>query len=152
MKRFDDLLDTSRAIDTHEAYRDMLRELYADSLQGPFAHLDPAKILEEMAPVDFRCGHVDYVDSQDWTEYNGEEYETDYLEEVREECESDIDNEIEALEEAKEELEEELENLADEPAEPFTETRIIIIRTELQGIDDALAALEEERQQLAKLF
>lgn len=152
MKRFDDLLDTSRAIDTEKSYRDMLRECYSQDLNGPFSSMDPAQILEEMDPVAYRCGHVDYIDSQDWTEYAGEEYETDYLEEVREDCESAIADETEELEEAKEDLESELEDLADSTPDSYIGARITAIREDLVTIDRNLALLEEESRQLAKLF
>lgn len=152
MKRFDDLLDTSRAIDTEEAYRDMLRECYSQDLNGPFASMDPAEILEKMDPVAYRCGHGDYIDSQDWTEYGSDNYETDYLEEVREECESAIADEVEELEEAKEDLESELEDLADSTPDSYIEARITAIRENLVTIDRNLALLDEELQQLAKLF
>ena len=63
MKRFDDLLDTSEAVDTEEQYREMLRDCYSDSLKGPFECLDPAELLEMADPTAYRCGHVDYIDS-----------------------------------------------------------------------------------------
>lgn len=98
MKRFDDLLDTSKAIDTEESYREMLRDCYSDCLQGPFEGLDPAELLEMADPTAYRCGHVDYIDGQEWTDYNGDTYETSYLEELRYSLESNLEDEISELE------------------------------------------------------
>ncbi len=104
MKRFDELLDTSKAIDTEEHYREMLRECYSDSLKGPFECLDPAELLEMADPTAYRCGYVDYIDSQEWTEYNGDTYETSYLEEIRNDVESELQDDIEELESELDEL------------------------------------------------
>jgi hypothetical protein len=104
MKRFNDLLDTSKAIDTEAVYREFLRETYRDCLSGPFEHLDPAELLEEADPTAYRCGHVDYIDGEEWTEYNGDTYETSYLEELRYELESIIEDDISDLESELDEL------------------------------------------------
>ena len=104
MQRFDDLLDTSEAIDTEAQYRDFLREAYRDCLSGPFEHLDPAELFEEADPVAYRCGHVDYIDGEEWTEYNGDTYETSYLESIRDEVEAIIEDNISELESELDEL------------------------------------------------
>jgi hypothetical protein len=59
--------------------------------------LDPAELLEEADPTAYRCGHVDYIDGEEWTEYNGDTYETSYLEEVREELDYALNAEIDDL-------------------------------------------------------
>lgn len=104
MERFDNLLDTSNAIDTEARYRDFLRDCYSDNLTGIFANYDPAQVLEEIDPTAYRCGHNDYIDGEDWTEYNGETYETSYLEEIRNEVEQELQDKIDELESDLDEL------------------------------------------------
>ena len=139
MKRFDDLLDTSEAIDTEAQYREWLREAYSDCLLGPFEHLDPAKLLEEADFTAYRCGHVDYIDSQEWTEYNGDTYETSYLESIRDEVEATIEDDIS-------ELESELDELDSDDSEDRHDTDY------RESLVERIENLRGEIRQLSQLF
>jgi hypothetical protein len=139
MKRFDDLLDTSEAIDTEAQYRDFLREAYRDCLSGPFEHLDPAELLEEADPVAYRCGHVDYIDGEPWTEYNGDTYETSYLESIREELDYELNAEIDELQNDLDEYD--FDGVDEETGEQHRET-----------IEAEVSALRAEIDSLYRLF
>ncbi len=73
-------------IDTERAYDEMLDDIYADNLKGPFEHLSPSRILREMSPTDYRCGFADFTDSRsdEWTEVDGYWYETKEVDEAKE--------------------------------------------------------------------
>jgi len=46
-----------------ERFEEMLNEVYDFScVGGPFAHMSPAKVLEEMDPTDYRIGLVEHMD------------------------------------------------------------------------------------------
>lgn len=86
-------------IDQEEAFDDMLRECYSfDSVGGPFASLDPARVLREMSPTDYRCGVADYTDSQSdaWVSLdNGcTYYPREGVEELRDEIVRELEEEM----------------------------------------------------------
>ena len=139
MERFDNLLDTSNAIDTEARYRDFLRDCYSDNLTGIFANYDPAQVLEEIDPTAYRCGHNDYIDGEDWTEYNGETYETSYLEEIREQVEAEIADEISDLEADLEDYD--LDGIDEGIAEQIRE-----------AVESEISALRAELYELNRLF
>ena len=143
MERFDNLLDTSNAIDTEARYRDFLRDCYSDNLTGIFANYDPAQVLEEIDPTAYRCGHNDYIDGEDWTEYNGETYETSYLEEIREQAESELSAELYDLE----------TELADMPqlcsVDSVPSAELVARNTAVKA---AISAIRAELYQLSRLF
>lgn len=78
--------DACTPIDREERFREMLRECYDfERVGGPFAHMDPAQVLEEFDPVAFRCGVNDYMDGEDTYEIEGETYESSEVDEAAEE-------------------------------------------------------------------
>lgn len=100
-------LDT---IDRESRFDEMLNEVYSfDAIGGPFAHMQPARVLKEIEPVTYRCGVNDYADSENWIEVSGENYDGEQVEEKRDELIEELESEIEELETEIEELEEEFE-------------------------------------------
>lgn len=77
--------DNCTAIDREERFRDVLDEIYSfDSVGGPFAHMSPSRVLEEVDPVAFRCGVNDFMDGENTVEIFGDEYDADEAEQARE--------------------------------------------------------------------
>jgi hypothetical protein len=109
-------------IDREQRFRDVLDECYSfKDVGGPFAHMSPSAVLEEMDPIAFRCGVNDYLDDENVDEYegDGESYEHDELQALRDQAEEEIDAEI-----ADEEAEaEEAEAEKDEPGDVDHEAR-----------------------------
>jgi hypothetical protein len=50
-------------IDTEQRYRDFLDEIYPEVKIGD-SRYSPSRIVEELSPTDFRCGKVDWIDSE----------------------------------------------------------------------------------------
>ena len=99
-KRAKDELET---IDMNARYRDMIDECYSfASVGGPFEHMTPSRVLEEVDPVAFRCGFNDWTDGETrdrgLVEIDGDFYDEDEIDEIRDEIEA----EDAAAEEAKE--------------------------------------------------
>lgn len=75
-RMLDHIAEECTPIDREQRFRDALDEIYSfESVGGPFAHMQPSKVLEEIDPVAFRCGVNDYTDSQDTYEIDGETYD-----------------------------------------------------------------------------
>lgn len=89
--------------DRDQRFRDMLDECYSfKGVGGPFEHMLPSCVLEEMDPVAFRCGVNDFEDSDDTLEeFDGEYYDKVALSELREECQTEFDEDEEAAAEAR---------------------------------------------------
>lgn len=109
-------------IDREQRFRDMLNEVYSfDCVGGPFAYMDPAKVLEEMDPTAFRCGVNDYIDGEDTYEIDGETYDVSDVDEARQEFIDELQTEIDDLESELEDEEEpdrtEVDALIDDLAE-----------------------------------
>jgi hypothetical protein len=50
-------------IDIDQRYRDLLDEIYPEVKIGD-SRYSPSRIVEELSPTDFRCGKVDWIDSE----------------------------------------------------------------------------------------
>lgn len=85
--------DELTPIDTDELYDEMLREVHADALRGPFAHLDAAELLKEADPVAYRCGSVDHFDSltreRQYEEIDEQLYDAREVQAIRDEIEAE---------------------------------------------------------------
>jgi len=89
------------AINSEKAYDAMIDECYSfKSVGGPFEYMSPSRVLAECMPTDYRCGLVDYVDSQSdcWVEIGGEHYETHAVDEAKEEFIDELRAELTKLE------------------------------------------------------
>lgn len=100
-----------RAINLDAAYREMIDEAYDfEQVGGPFASMQPSKVLEEMDPIAFRCGFNDWTDGEsrdrDYvTPDNGSNYyERSDCEKARDELLSDLETEKVEMEERRESL------------------------------------------------
>lgn len=61
--------------ETHAAYADMLRECYGDvNVAG--LNYDMARVLADVDPTAYRCGYLDYLDSEgiDSDDLTGEDW------------------------------------------------------------------------------
>lgn len=97
--------------DTEKLFDDMLDEC-SEPLPSCLSHLSVSRIMREMCPTDYRCGHVDYLDGliSDGVvsdEIDGRHYDGSEVENLREEIEAEIDAEIEEKEREEEEAAEE---------------------------------------------
>lgn len=133
--------ENGQPVDTETMYRDMLNECYSfASVGGPFAHMQPATVLESEDPTAYRCGKVDYLDSCELYEFGSESYNKDNLEEIREEVKDALDSEIKDMERDLEELEEELaDELGSEDPKEGDEARL------QEGIDFLKDSLIEKQ-------
>ncbi len=94
------------AIDVEQRFRDMLDEIYDfDNVGGPFSHMLPSEVLEEMDPIAFRCGCADHSSSEDWYEINGDQYEIREVDEAADEYIADLESQLTDLESDLAELE-----------------------------------------------
>ena len=78
-------------IDLDQRYRDFLDEIYPEVKIGCTRYW-PSKIVEELSPTDFRCGKVDWIDSEIKNgvlseEIDGEYYDAEEVENIRVEIE-----------------------------------------------------------------
>lgn len=110
--------DKCRPVDTDELFNSMLDECYSfESVGGPFAHMLPSKVLEEMDPVAYRCGKNDWVDSERLVEIDGNDYQPGDVDDAQEEFIEELENELGDLQgdlEAIDEHEEEDRDLQEE--------------------------------------
>jgi hypothetical protein len=78
-------------IDTEQRYRDFLDEIYPEVKIGD-SRYSPSRIVEELSPTDFRCGKVDWIDSEIRNgsiseEIDCEYYDAEEVENIRSEIE-----------------------------------------------------------------
>lgn len=84
VENFKDEVDTDNE-ETKAQYDDMLNELYNfREVGGPFEHMDPARVLEEVDPIAYRCGFVDWLNSEPEENLPGYEELKEELEEAKE--------------------------------------------------------------------
>ena len=92
------------AIDTDQAYDDMLDEIYSlESVGGPFAYMSASKVLCEVDPTAYRCGFSDYTafsQREVWAEVDGNYYDRRDAEKAKEEFISMLQAEADAHGEA----------------------------------------------------
>lgn len=79
--------DELQPMDMEAQYREMLDDCYSfDSVGGPFAHMSPSRVLEEVDPVAFRCGFNDWIDAElgeTIEEIGGEYYDKREVEDLK---------------------------------------------------------------------
>lgn len=130
-----------KAIDREQAFRDMIDECYSfDKVGGPFAHMSPSRVLEEVDPVAFRCGFNDYFADGEHVEVNGETYRQDDAERVKNDLVTELESERDEKERTLETLESDREGTA--PDDEIADEEIADVKTELTDIVAKLAALE----------
>lgn len=147
------ITDTCAPIDREQRFRDMLNECYDfKSVGGPFASMDPARVLEEMDPIAFRCGVNDYCDD-DTYEIEGDTYDTREVDDARQEFIEQLEGEISDLESEIEEAEASRDEWVDNVGGDDDEQNRTIAEWEKEFTDDAqelaelntkLAALQAE--------
>jgi hypothetical protein len=105
-KLLDHVKENCTPVDREKRFSEMLDECYSfEKVGGPFEHMSPAKVLEEMDPIAFRCGVNDFGDGEGWIEVEGSDYVQDEVEKAKEEFmeelerkESDLSAEIDKME------------------------------------------------------
>lgn len=134
------IADNCTPVDREAAFDAMLDDCYTfETVGGPFAGLSPSRVLRECDPVAYRCGVNDYADGEEWTEINGETYETEAAEIARTEFIGGLETEAEKLEE---EIEGENER-ADELEKSGETADAAQLRAMLEPDKADLAALRE---------
>jgi len=134
--------------DMDAAYREALDEIYSfKSVGGPFACMQPSRVLEECDPTAYRCGFSDWLDSEEVTEIGDEHFDSKELEDIREQVADALDSEITDLESAIEELNGDMEEIEANTAK--TQSELQDKRNDLsdkqRAIDDTAAELEEKQ-------
>ena len=86
-------------VDTEQAYCDMLDDCFSfDSVGGIFATMQPSRVLKEVDPIAYRCGHNDYIDSEckcnTIEEINDDYYDADEVQAIRDEIEEEEENDL----------------------------------------------------------
>jgi hypothetical protein len=90
--------DELTPINMEDRFNEMLDECYSfDSVGGPFAHMQPSRVLLELDPIAHRCGVNDYADSisrdRDIEEIDGEFYQAEEVQAIRDEIEAEAEAE-----------------------------------------------------------
>ena len=92
------LKQDAKPFNMDSAYREMLDDCYSfKSVGGPFEHMSPSHVLEEMDPTWYRCGLNDYADGvrDEYSEVDGEYYSNEDIEEARGEVVEDLEISLE---------------------------------------------------------
>jgi hypothetical protein len=103
------IADECKTIDRETAFAESLDESGGVNVAG--LTFMPSRIWQELDPTAFRCGVNDHADAMDWTEIDGETYDTREAEAARDQFVSDLESEAETLEEEITEEEERAEAL-----------------------------------------
>lgn len=99
------IADNCKIVDREAAFDSMLDDCYTFAkVGGPFSHMSPSRVLRDCDPVTYRCGVNDYADGEEWTEINGETYETEAAEKARTEFISELETEADELEREVDEI------------------------------------------------
>ena len=94
------IADNCQIVDREAAFDSMLDDCYTfQKVGGPFSHMSPSRVLRDCDPVAYRCGVNDYADGEEWTEINGETYETEAAEKARTEFVGELETEADELDE-----------------------------------------------------
>jgi len=101
--------DECKTIDREAAFAESLDESGEVNVAG--LSFMPSRIWQELDPIGFRCGVNDYADAMDWTEIDGETYDTREAEAARDQFISDLESEAETMDEEITEEEERAEAL-----------------------------------------
>lgn len=82
------------SIDMEARFRDALDECYSfDAIGGPFAHMLPSRVLEEMDPIAFRCGVADQ-DTEDMFDIRNDYYDSQAIESARDDFVAELEREL----------------------------------------------------------
>lgn len=129
-----------RPVDPEASYRAMLDECYDfSSVGGPFTHMLPSRVLEEMDPTAYRCGKNDWTADEDIRDFDGYEWDGSDLDEAKEEVEGALDSEI--IDKETEIKEIQAEPVTDENSEANSE-RIAELQDEIDELNAILAAVK----------
>ncbi len=114
-----------KAVDVEKSYDDMLNELYSfKDVGGPFEYMEPAKVLKEVSPTDYRVGvseHDDYLVDSGYKRFENEIYPEKELMDLLDEYIDECDDEIAELEKDIDDLNDEISELQDELDDESTE-------------------------------
>jgi hypothetical protein len=120
-------------IDREGRYRDLIDECYSfKDVGGPFAHMTPSRVLEEVDPTAFRCGVNDYGDGEGWTEVRGDDYPGDECDTIKETLIEEIEAQIDDLQTEIEE--EEGQDEPDTDTIKDTEERLSVLNSQLADL------------------
>ena len=79
-----------------QEYRDMIDDFNEVKIMG--MSYCASRVLEELDPIAYRCGFNDWLDSEEWEEFEDDYMKRDYIEKVTEEYEEyleELENEEE---------------------------------------------------------
>lgn len=121
-----------RAVDLEERLDQMLNDCYSfKDIGGPFASMDPARVLREMDPVAYRCALSDMSDGDGLLEVDGDTYEERDVESAKESFLDDLRSDLDDAEKELAELEGQPEG-EDSDADSITEARATVARLEAE--------------------
>lgn len=105
-KLLDHVKENCTPVDREKRFSEMLDECYSfKKVGGPFEHMSPARVLQEMDPIAFRCGVNDFGDGEGWIEVEGSDYDQRDVEKAKAEFLEELEAEVSPLELEIEEME-----------------------------------------------
>lgn len=120
------------SVDMEQRFRDMLDECYSfEKIGGPFSHMSPSRVLEEVDPISFRCGVADHSDSENVYEIEGEYYDSDKVDEARESFLNDLRETETGLE-----MDVEAELDAEVGTEGTSEEQLAEVRAKIEAVEN----------------
>ena len=91
--------DDLSPVDVEKRYDEMLDEIYSfEKVGGPFAHMSPSRVLQEVDPIAYRCGLSDMDMSDECYEIDGDHYPQDAVNEARDGFVADLRKELAEVE------------------------------------------------------
>ena len=88
------LFDNFDTVDIDDEFDRYLNETYSfGDVGGPYVYLIPSTVLKKCSPVDYDCYQVDWLDEQDYIEYEGYHWKKADYEEALEIYEEQEDEE-----------------------------------------------------------
>jgi len=123
MQKFTDWMSDQsiEAVDVEKSFDESMNEIYSfKDVGGPFASMEPARVLKEMSPTDYHIGvseHDDYLVDSGYKRFENEIYPEkelmDLLDEYIDECDAEIaelEIELDGVKDFISELQEQLDD------------------------------------------
>ena len=85
MELIEILMDDYAVVDVDEEFEQYINDTYSfEYMGGPFEYMIPSCVLKEMSPGDYDAYQADWLDGQDYVEYEGYHWKKSDYEEALE--------------------------------------------------------------------